>query len=255
MPSKSTLKLVRSLRQKKYRKVHGLFVAEGQKLCAELLAGDFDVQYVFATAEWLAANQALLTSAGVPVVEEVNTRALEQLSSLQTPNEALVVARIPSYTFDAAACKNELVLGLENLRDPGNMGTIVRLADWFGIKHIVCTPESVDLWNPKVVQASMGSILRVQVHQLPLETAVSTLRAADAAYPVYATVLGGVNMYQAELAARGLIFMGNESAGLSANLAELASQQLAIPGKGGAESLNVGIACGVVVAEFVRRME
>lgn len=251
MPTKSALKLIRSLQQKKFRKEHGLFVAEGVKLAAELVDSRFTIRELYATNDWLQANPKGLDR--IALVEAVSAKELSQLSSLRTPNEVVLVAEIPPQQAGATSLTGTLAIGLENLRDPGNLGTIIRLADWFGIETIVATPESVDVWNPKVVQATMGSIKRVQVIYQELDAFIEAATAADGSYPVMATVLGGENIYEAALPKNGLVLFGNESAGLSEVLADAATMKLAIPGTGGAESLNVGIACGVVCSEFFRR--
>lgn len=250
--TKAEIQLVKSLGDKRARVETGLFVAEGEKLARELLASDFRVKKVYFTEGAFPAADA----------EQVSPKEMERLSHLKTPADCLAVVEIPKYRLDAAALKGRLTLALDEVQNPGNMGTIIRLADWFGITDIVCSADSADCFNPKVVQATMGAITRVRVHYSDLAGMLSA--AAEQGLPVYGTFLEGENIYDTELSAEGVIVLGNEGKGISADIERLVSRKLLIPpypsdtrahsgGNAHSESLNVAIAAAISVAEFRRR--
>ena len=256
MISKNRLKYVRSLEMKKYRKAEGVFVAEGHKLVGDLL-DVFECKYLAATSEWLSANAAWVERqrrSGVEV-DEVTDEELKRASFQETPQQVLAVFKQLTYEVDVnEVARKQLCLVLDDVQNPGNLGTIVRLADWFGIEHIFCSKGCADIYNPKTVQATMGGIARVRVHEADLPELLSRL---DKDIPVYGTFLDGENMYGKELENRGLIVMGNEGNGISAEVARLVSRRLYVPNypKGSltTESLNVAVATGIVCAEFRRR--
>lgn len=256
MISKNRLKYVRSLEMKKYRKAEGMFVAEGHKLVGDLL-DVFECKYLAATSEWLSANAAWVERqrrSGVEV-DEVTDEELKRASFQETPQQVLAVFKQLTYEVDVnEVARKQLCLVLDDVQNPGNLGTIVRLADWFGIEHIFCSKGCADIYNPKTVQATMGGIARVQVHEADLPELLSRL---DKDIPVYGTFLDGENMYGKELENRGLIVMGNEGKGVSKEVAAFVTERLYIPnypeGRETSESLNVAIATAIVCAEFRRR--
>lgn len=256
MISKNRLKYVRSLEMKKYRKAEGVFVAEGHKLVGDLL-DVFECKYLAATSEWLSANAAWVERqrrSGVEV-DEVTDEELKRASFQETPQQVLAVFKQLTYEVDVnEVARKQLCLVLDDVQNPGNLGTIVRLADWFGIDHIFCSKGCADIYNPKTVQATMGGIARVRVHEADLPELLSRL---DKDIPVYGTFLDGENMYGKELENRGLIVMGNEGKGVSKEVAAFVTERLYIPnypeGRETSESLNVAIATAIVCAEFRRR--
>ena len=256
MISKNRLKYVRSLEMKKYRKAEGVFVAEGHKLVGDLL-DVFECKYLAAISEWLSANAAWVERqrrSGVEV-DEVTDEELKRASFQETPQQVLAVFKQLTYEVDVnEVARKQLCLVLDDVQNPGNLGTIVRLADWFGIEHIFCSKGCADIYNPKTVQATMGGIARVQVHEADLPELLSRL---DKDIPVYGTFLDGENMYGKELENRGLIVMGNEGKGVSKEVAAFVTERLYIPnypeGRETSESLNVAIATAIVCAEFRRR--
>ena len=241
---------------KKYRKAEGVFVAEGHKLVGDLL-DVFECKYLAATSEWLSANAAWVDCqrrSGVEV-DEVTDEELKRASFQETPQQVLAVFKQLTYEVDVnEVARKQLCLVLDDVQNPGNLGTIVRLADWFGIEHIFCSKGCADIYNPKTVQATMGGIARVQVHEADLPELLSRL---DKDIPVYGTFLDGENMYGKELENRGLIVMGNEGKGVSKEVAAFVTERLYIPnypeGRETSESLNVAIATAIVCAEFRRR--
>lgn len=236
MISKNQLKAVRQLEMKKYRTREGLFVAEGPKVVGDLLRCGFHPAMLFATAEWKGSDAQLVTD-----------DELRKLSFLQHPQQVLAVFPIPD--VQPAAQKSQLALVLDGVQDPGNLGTIIRIADWFGISTIFCSEDTADAWNPKVVQATMGSIARVQIVYCDLQQLLK-----DTTLPVYGTLLDGNNIYEQELKPEGYIVMGNEGNGISAPIRQLVTHRLLIPSfRPGAESLNVAIATAITCSEFRRR--
>ena len=241
---------------KKYRKAEGVFVAEGHKLVGDLL-DVFECKYLAATSEWLSANAAWVDRqrrSGVEV-DEVTDEELKRASFQETPQQVLAVFKQLTYEVDVnEVARKQLCLVLDDVQNPGNLGTIVRLADWFGIEHIFCSKGCADIYNPKTVQATMGGIARVQVHEADLSELLSRL---DKDIPVYGTFLDGENIYGKELENRGLIVMGNEGKGVSKEVAAFVTERLYIPnypeGRETSESLNVAIATAIVCAEFRRR--
>jgi len=257
MISKNRIKYVRSLEMKKYRRAEGVFVAEGHKLVGDLL-DVFDCTLLIATAEWLSAHEAWVEcqrSRGVEV-DQVTDEELRRVSFQETPQQVLAVFRQPVYEANAnEVAKTQLCLALDDVQNPGNLGTIVRLADWFGIEHIFCSRGCADIYNPKTVQATMGGIAHVQVHYVDLPQMLASL---DQSIPVYGTFLDGENLYQKHLAPCGLLVMGNEGKGVSAEVASHVTERLYIPnypaGRATSESLNVAIATAIACAEFRRNM-
>ena len=243
MISKNQMKLIKQLEQKKFRKREGLFVAEGPKVVGDLMKRTQPVA-VYATDDY---------STNLPVeVQRISNDELRRISFLQHPQEVLALFPLPSgNSVHIAASK--LYLALDGVQDPGNLGTIIRLADWFGIEDIICSEDTADAWNPKVVQATMGSIARVNMSYTDLPTLLDQL-SED--IPVYGTLLDGNDLYQQPLTQNGLIVMGNEGKGLTEKVRRRVTRRLLIPSYRNddtAESLNVAIATAIVCAEFRRR--
>lgn len=240
MISKNQIKLITGLQQKKYRKQHKLFFAEGVKVVRELLASNFELHSLFTT---------------LPDFDEVednkkytiNEAELKKISALTTPNTCLAVFEMP----EPGPVENRgLIMALDDVRDPGNLGTIIRLCDWFGIEHLVCSEQSADVYNPKVVQATMGSLSRVNVSYTNLEDYLSTTTL-----PVLGTFMDGDNIYTGKMPEEGIIIMGNEANGISAGVEAYVTQRIAIPRFGRlqeTESLNVATAAAIVLSELKR---
>ena len=247
MISKNQIKFVRQLEQKKYRRREGLFVAEGTKVVGDLLA-HYQPHSVYATEEWLAKNTSSLSHLPSSVFA-VTDEELRRLSFLQHPQQVLALFPLPTM----AAANGPLSIALDGIQDPGNLGTIIRIADWFGIDQIICSEDTVDAWNPKVVQATMGSIARVNIIYTNL---LELLDGLPADFPVYGTLLDGENIYTQELTPHGLIIMGNEGNGISDAVRQRVNRRLLIPdfhNGDTADSLNVAIATAITCSEFRRR--
>lgn len=253
MISKARIKFVHTLEQKKARIREQLFVAEGPKVVGDLMAR-FLPKMLFHTADW---QTPLENTDAVEVNEIVSEEELKKLSFLQHPQQVLAVFPLPhTETANMELPSQQLCLALDGVQDPGNVGTIIRVADWFGITQIYCSHETADVYNPKVVQATMGSLARVDVQYTDLTTLIDNLPESS---PVYGTLLDGSDLYQQELSDHGLIVMGNEGKGLTVEVRQRVNHRLLIPnypkGRDTAESLNVAIATAIVCAEFRRRIE
>lgn len=244
--TKADIQLVRSLDDKRGRDEAGLFVAEGAKLVRELLSSDFRLRKLYFTGEGGGDFPEA-------VAERISPGEMERASRLKTPTDCLALVEIPRRTLDPASLESRLTLALDEVQNPGNMGTIIRLADWFGIGDVLCSEGCADCFNPKVVQATMGAITRVRVHYGDL---TAMIRAA-APLPVYGTFLEGDNIYGAPLTAEGIVVMGSEGRGISEALGRLVSRRLFIPpfpaDRRGSESLNVAVAAAIICSEFRRR--
>ena len=240
MVSKNQIKLISGLHQKKQRSTNQLFFAEGVKVIQELLQSNFELEHLYTTQndfETVESSKRTL----------INEQELKKISALTTPNSCLAVFKIP---VENKIIETGLILALDDIRDPGNLGTILRLCDWFGIKQIICSKETVDIYNPKVVQATMGSIARVNVNYVDLETFLSQTEL-----PVFGTFMNGDNIYQSALPQNGIIIMGNEANGISKEIEKMVKIRLTIPRFGElqkTESLNVATATGIILSEFKR---
>lgn len=246
--SKNKIKYIRSLDIKKIRKEEKVFLAEGPKLVGDLL-GRFSCSFLAATSLWLQGHPTVQADE----IIEVTADELSRASLLKTPQQVLAVFRHQEYELDKSVLKDSLCLALDDIQDPGNLGTIIRLADWFGIEHIICSLNTVDAYNPKTVQATMGGIARVKVHYTSLPDFIRSLGVV----PIYGTFLDGDNIYGQQLARNGLVVMGNEGNGISKEVEALINRKLYIPNypqeRETSESLNVAIATAVVCAEFRRQ--
>ena len=255
MLGKAKIQLIRSLEQKKFRAQYGLFVMEGDKAVRELLISALTTEYLLAKPAWLEQFGSL--SAKANRVIEISDRELSQISFLKTPNQAIALAKIPEYTFDARELSDCLSLYLNRVQDPGNLGTVIRLADWFGIRHVCYDEGCADPFHPKTVQSSMGSIIRVKTYQID-ESIFQQMKTHDPDIPVYGTFLDGENLYRMPLSSQAMIVMGNESKGISDGVAQYVNQRLRIPSyppdEPTTESLNVATAAAIVCAEFRRRL-
>ncbi|NCC09665.1 MAG: RNA methyltransferase [Bacteroidia bacterium] len=246
--SKNKIKYIRSIDQKKTRKEERVFLAEGPKLVGDLLP-HFHCKLIAATSEWWQENaQVKADEKAVATPEE-----LSRASLLKTPQQVLALFEQPADEWSANCLKGSLALALDDVQDPGNLGTIIRLADWFGIEHIFCSLNTVDVYSPKTIQATMGGIARVKVHYTDLQELIGSLTDV----PVFGTFLDGANMYEEPLEQHGLIVMGNEGKGISREIEALITHKLYIPNypleRETSESLNVAIATAVVCAEFRRQ--
>lgn len=232
MLTKNQIKLIRSLSLKKNRQKHGLFIVEGEKLVNEVLSSDWEVEGIYATKEWLGENAIIISN-----------NDLNRISSLKTPNKVVAVVKIKKGSLDIT---NNTVLALDGVKDPGNLGTIIRLADWFGIEDIICSDDCVDYLNPKVVQSSMGSFTRVNLHYTSLIDAFK--KYSD--YKLFMTVLNGTPLSEMTNSDKKIIVMGSESKGISKEVLELTSEKITIPKSKSskAESLNVSVAAAIILS-------
>ncbi len=257
MLSKNKIKFINSIKKKKYREIHQCFFVEGEKMVDELLKSDLQIIEIFSTQDWLHNNQDITTLKKHFEITEITENELKKISSLSTPNKVLAIANQPSNPLNFNAIQSELSLFLDNIHDPGNLGTIIRIADWFGIKNIFCSQESVDLFNPKVVQSTMGSIFRVNVHYVDSIKFLSELNTITD-YNIYGTFLEGDNIYNEKLSPSGLIIMGSESHGISNEIKPFIHKKLFIPGYPKdlrtTESLNISVATSILCSEFRRRI-
>lgn len=250
MISKATIKKIHALDMRKFRRNERLFVAEGPKLVDELCATMKPV-YIAALPEWISENAKNISGTEYDIV---TPDELQRASLQKNPQQVIALFPIPEHRFCTEQLRNELVLMLDGVQDPGNVGTIARIADWFGIRNILCSTETADIYNPKAVQATMGALARVKFHYTDL---LQLLSQYDG--PVYGTFLDGENIYGQELSENGIIVMGNEGKGISQGVGEMINRRLYIPnypiGTQTTESLNVAIATSIVCAEFRRRCQ
>jgi TrmH family RNA methyltransferase len=239
MVTKSELKYIQSLSDKKVRLETGCFIAEGVKLVGEMIAAGYPLKAVYALDSWESPDATL-------EVIRIEAFELEKMSMLQTPNQVLAVAMMPQKkeTLDLAG---PLTIVLDGIQDPGNMGTIIRTADWFGITQIVASEDTVDVYNPKVIGATMGSFMRVSVTYKNLADWMPTIKL-----PVYGALLEGENVFTIKTPQKGLLVIGSEGKGIRENILDFITHPVTIPKIGEAESLNAGIAAGIIVAQLTR---
>ena len=244
MLSKNEIKDIQSLRHKKSREDTGLFIAEGPKITGELVRlVPQQVKKLYALKGWIDSNQQLITQIEYEIISETE---LQRISQLQTPNEALCV--LHHFESNEPVTQEEIILYLDAIQDPGNFGTIVRIADWFGIKHIVCSEGCADIYNIKVVQATMASIARVNVFY---DEALQWLKKQNS--PRYAASLNGQSIYSVPKMEKGIIIIGNESKGIQPSIMDAVDQKITIPKMGAAESLNAAVATGIILSHLVGR--
>ena len=249
MLSKAKIKEIRALEIKKIRDEQNLFVAEGNKLVADMLHA-FECEWLIADTSWMA-TQGDIPAKELLLAEEGDIR---RASFLKTPQDVLAVFKKPKYFLDEANPASQLILALDGIQDPGNLGTIIRLADWFGINHIICSPDTADTFSPKTVQATMGALAHVKVHYTSLNNYLEKYKNS----PIYGTFLDGENIYEKKLSQNGIIIMGNEGNGIRKETEILINEKLYIPSyppsHATTESLNVAVATAIVCAEFRRQV-
>ncbi len=258
MLSKNRLKYISSLGVNKYRKKYGVFIVEGHKMVIEAINSPFNIEEIYALGSWIS-EYGHLTPASLQL-NEVSEQEMKKISVLSSVSGVLAVVKMANLSVDTNIASNQLVLALDDIRDPGNLGTIIRTADWFGIKEVICSSQTVDCYNPKVVQATMGSIFRVNVSYIDLEKYINTIPET---VPVYGSFLDGENILETKLSESGIIIIGNEARGISAELEKLVTNKILIPSfndfteekSSTAESLNASIATSIVCFEFRRRMK
>jgi len=246
MLSKSQISLLKSLQNKKDRREHGLFLVEGFKSIGEFIKSPYQIDAIYHTASF---DPKVLKLSQKINLHQISDDELKKISSLKTPQEVAAVVKIPAWPApDNTQLKQKFSLVLDGIQDPGNLGTIIRIADWFGIKHIICSPDTVEAYNPKAVQASMGSLSRTTVHYTDLEPFLLKVNL-----PIFGAMLNGDNIYQTEFGHEGLIVMGNEGNGMRPGVEKFIGKTVTIPGNGGAESLNVAIATALFCSEVSRK--
>jgi len=250
MISKVRIKEIHSLEMRKFRRQKNLFVAEGTKLVGDLL-NSIQPTYVAALPDWISIHKKELED--IPV-DEITPDELQRASLLRAPQEVIALFPIPHHVFNLNSLKGKITLALDGVQDPGNLGTIVRIADWFGIEDILCSNDTADIYNPKAIQATMGAIARVRLHYVDLPEVLGQTNM-----PIYGTFLDGENVYQKNLTSEGIIVMGNEGKGISKEVGEKVNERLFIPNypseRETSESLNVAIATSIICAEFRRRQQ
>lgn len=245
MLSKSQISFLKSLQQKKNRKTHGLFLVEGIKSVLEFITSGYVIETIYYTPAF--APKLLKLSQKINF-EETSATDIAKISSLTTPQDVIALIKIPRWpALQTQTLQQCFSLVLDGIQDPGNLGTIIRTADWFGIKHIICSEDTVDVYNAKVVQATMGSLSRVNIHYLNL---VDFIKSSN--IPVFGALLDGANIYRTDFGKEGLIVMGNEGNGIRPEIQQLIKMPVTIPLLGKAESLNVAIATAIFCSEISR---
>lgn len=246
MLTKAQIKDIRALTHQEEREQQQVFVAEGPKLAAEWLQAGADIRMIIGVESWFASNLALLKNAGAAELHEVDELVLERISSLQSPNQVLLVAGMPQYA--PLVWAQQWYLALDGIQDPGNMGTIMRVADWFGLPALLCSPGCADVFGSKVVQSAMGAHLRVATHKLNLAESLHNIPL-----PIYAATLHGQNAFGVKWPEAGVLVIGNESQGITAEVLSACHHQVTLPRRGGAESLNASVSAGILAALIAER--
>ena len=251
MISKNQIKYIQSLHSKKNREEESLFIVEGVKLVTEFIRHQkFVIKEVYAIPEYIQQHEATLVKHGISFTE-ITADELKKISLLTTPNQVLAIVKTTTQLLDNELLNTATTLFLDDIRDPGNLGTIIRIADWFGIKQVICSPNSTELFNPKTLQASMGAVLRVNVVSIAFTEILPKLNKT----PIYGAVLEGENLYTTTLK-NGLIIIGNEANGISTEVLQHISHRITIPAANtnGSESLNAANACAIICSEFHRQL-
>lgn len=245
--SKNAIKYIRSLHLKKFRQKYNNFVVEGDKIVREILQSNFTIEGVYAVESWIETHADQIALSQAPIFK-VSITELERISALKTPNQVLAVAKQVEQVIHPNEIAKNWSLYLDGIQDPGNLGTILRIADWFGIPQVFCSPNTVEIYNPKVIQASMGAFMRVSY----LVTDLQQLKKGFTDLLIYGAVMQGDNLFEESLPSKGILVFGNEGNGISPECLKLMDKGLTIPkGKHGrAESLNVSIAAGIFVAQL-----
>ena len=256
MISANKIKHLRSLQHKKYRDLYREFIAEGNKLVPDLLASELEIKSIYALSGWLERNSTSYHGKNI-TLHDVASDDLKKISTLTTPNEVLAVVKIPESEPDIKSVSEELVIMLDGIRDPGNLGTIIRTADWFGISTVICSHDCVDVYNPKVVNATMGSVARVKVFYTDLK---DFLKKIPPCVKIYGTFIDGKCLNEMPFSGKGIVIIGSEANGITKELNPFINEKLSITSygrragnTGNAESLNAAIACSIVCYEFRRK--
>ncbi len=248
MLTKNKIKLINSLTKKKYRKKEGLFFCEGEKISDILINSDYEIVEVFATDTFFQKNKEKLSSQNLTVVTDTE---LKKISALTTPQQVLALVKIPENKQVIGEVAKKFIIALDKIQDPGNLGTIIRIADWFGVDYVVCSDDTVDLYNPKVVQATMGALFSTKV----IYTDLAEFLRSNKNSTIYGTFMEGENIYQTSLPKAAIVVLGNEANGISAEIEKIIEKKLAIPSfnpQKTAESLNVAVATAIICSEFKR---
>ena len=247
MLSKTQVKYIQSLSHKKFRDEEGVFIAEGPKIVEELLSEKPSaVRHIYALGNWMGANKNLVKKIVPECLSLISETELEKISNLNTPNQVFAILdKLP--VAEDIDCKTQLIIALNGIQDPGNMGTIIRIADWFGIKHIICSKDCADVYNPKVVQSTMGSIVRVNIMYVDLEVFFNKQKNIE----ILAAALEGIPVQKMKGEKNGILLIGNESKGISDELFRMATKKITIPQIGKAESLNAAIATGIILSHLI----
>lgn len=256
MITKSDIKFIQSLKLTKFRKENKMFVVEGNKLVSELLASDFKVENILVTDTWLEKFPEM--AASLKSYEIVNAKQMEQMSSMVTPPGIIATAQTPSYNINPKEAENEIILALDGINDPGNLGTMIRTADWFGINKIVCSNDCADAWQAKTIQSTMGSIFRIKVMETDLKEflpATQNINDTKSSAPIYGALMEGENIFTKKIEKKnGVVIIGSESHGIRKDVLPLVTSPIHIPrGKGSqTESLNASVAAAIIIAEICR---
>ena len=256
MLSHNQIKYINSLKIKKYRQSHNAFFVEGEKGVSELLNSSMKPLKLFALSEWLQNNSSQIDQKNIEW-QEITEAELKKISDLVTPNQVLAVAELPQTHIPAPVVSSGMALMLDGIRDPGNMGTILRTADWFGIRTIICSGDSVDVFNPKVVQATMGSFARVSIYYTDL---IEYIKKLNSNIPIFGALLEGPDITQKTFTNAGIILIGSESHGISKQLIPYVNEPIHIPrisfpgGDNNAESLNASVANGIICYEICKQL-
>ena len=256
MLSKNKMQFIQSLHLKKNRLEINQFLAEGEKIVEGLLQSDFEIEIICATPKWIEANKILLKPV-LHLVETVDESMLKRISTLSTPNNVLALAKCKQPLFDYNLIEKQLVLILDDINDPGNLGTIIRVAEWFNISTIICSEKTVELYNPKTVQSTMGSVFKVNVFYRNLDAFIPEYIKTTGNF-VYAAVIDGSDLYKKHLHSNAAIVIGSESHGISKHLLKSIPEKITIPSfqtTASVDSLNAAVATGIIVSEFKRRMD
>jgi RNA methyltransferase, TrmH family len=245
MLSKTQSKYIRSLALQKFRKEHHSYLAEGEKIACEWLNSFEKIEIIVGLEDFISTHQSLIKKHPESLLISISEDELKQISTLQTPNKVLLVVKgkEPSTLQNI----NDWCIALDGIRDPGNMGTILRIADWFGIKHVVCSPDCVDAYSPKVVQSAMGAHLRVNIYESDIAIFIN-----NSPLPSIAATLGGDSIYELNAIEKGILIIGNEAKGISDTVISKAKYKITIPKQGGAESLNAGVSAGILCALLLK---
>ncbi|REJ82364.1 MAG: RNA methyltransferase [Bacteroidetes bacterium] len=256
MLSRQEIKNITALHHKKFRQLEKTFIAEGDKIVRDAIQASIKITQIYFTAENSEEIQTIARSHGIDSLE-VSESEMKKISCLSSPPGVLAICRQHESDLKMTALKGKLSIVLDDIRDPGNLGTIIRIADWFGISYVICSSQTAECYNPKVVQAAMGSLFRVKVEYIDLDVLFSMNRE-NAFIPVYAAMLGGESVYDSELNSEALLMIGNESAGIGTQLMKFIDRKIMIPEfsiaeNGKPDSLNASVATGIICSEFRRR--